>query len=52
MQTDLCLGTLASLGREAITIGAGNIDFSTLPGDWKSPYIYLDRETTLAVVNQ
>ena len=52
VETDLSLGNLAWLGREAITIGAGNIDFSTLPGDWKSPYIYLDREKTLAVVNQ
>ena len=32
--------------------GAENIDFSTLPGDWKSPYIYLDQEETLALVNQ
>ena len=52
VETDLSLGNLAWLGREAITIGAENIDFSTLPGDWKSPYIYLDREKTLAVVNQ
>ena len=52
VETDLSLGNLAWLGREAITIGAENIDFSTLPGDWKSPYIYLDREETLALVNQ
>ena len=52
VETDLSLGNLAWLGREAITIGAENIDFSTLPGNWKSPYIYLDREETLALVNQ
>ena len=52
VETDLSLGNLAWLGREAITIGAENIDFSTLPGDWKSPYIYLDQEETLALVNQ
>ena len=52
VETDLSLGNLAWLGREAITIGAENIDFSTLPGNWKSPYIYLDQEETLALVNQ
>lgn len=52
VETDLTLGNLAWLGREAISIGAENIDFSTLPGEWKSPYIYLDQEATLALVNQ
>lgn len=52
VETDLTLGNLAWLGREAIGIGAENIDFSTLPGAWKSPYIHLDREETLSLVNQ
>ena len=52
VETDLSIGNLAWLGREAIAIGAENIDFSTLPSEWKSPYIYLDREATLALVNQ
>ena len=52
VETDLSLGNLAWLGREAISIGVENIDFSTLPGDWKSPYIYLDQEETLTLVNQ
>ena len=52
VETDLSLGNLAWLGREAITIGAENIDFSTLPGKWKSPYIYPDQEETLSLVNQ
>ena len=52
VETDLSLGNLAWLGREAIDIGAENIDFSTLPGKWKSPYIYPDPEETLALVNQ
>lgn len=52
VETDLSLGNLAWLGREAIAIGAENIDFSTLPGNWKSPYIYLDQEATLDLVNQ
>lgn len=52
VETDLSLGNLAWLGKEAISIGADNIDFSTLPNSWKSPYIYLDPDETLALVNQ
>ena len=52
VETDLNLGNLAWLGGEAISIGSDGIDFSTLPGNWKSPYIYLDLSETLAVVNQ
>ena len=32
-------------------MGVDNLSFSTLPGDWKSPYIYLDPEATLELVN-
>ena len=52
VKTDLELGELAWLGKEAITIGAENISFSTLPGEWKSPYIYLDPEAILTLVNE
>ncbi len=52
VETDLSLGNLAWLGGQAISIGAEGIDFSTLPGEWKSPYIYLNQEETLAVLNQ
>ena len=52
VETDLTVGNLAWLGREAIGIGAENIDFSTLPGEWKSPYIHLDKDATLALINQ
>lgn len=52
VETDLTLGNLLWLGKEAVEIGAENVDFSTLPGNWKSPYIYLDQEETLALVNQ
>ena len=52
VETDLTLGNLAWLGKEAISMGAENISFSTLPGEWKSPYIYLDREAVLALVNE
>lgn len=52
VETDLTLGNLAWLGKEAITMGSDAISFSTLPGEWHSPYIYLDPEETLSVVNQ
>lgn len=52
VDTDLSLGNLAWLGSEAISMGVDNITFSTLPGEWKSPYIYLDREAVLTLVNE
>ena len=52
VETDLTLGNLAWLGGEAISMGADAVSFSTLPGEWKSPYIYLDPEATLELVNQ
>ena len=33
-------------------MGADAISFSTLPSEWHSPYIYLDTEATLALVNE
>ena len=51
VQTDLTLGNLAWLGKAAVGIGAEHIDFSTLPGEWKSPYIYLDQAAVLELVN-
>lgn len=52
VETDLTLNNLAWLGKEAISIGPDNIDFSTLPNSWKSPYIYLGQAETLALVNE
>ena len=52
VETDLSLGNLAWLGGEVIQMGADNVNFSTLPGDWKSPYIYLNRDEVLTLVNQ
>ena len=52
VDTDLTLGNLAWLGKAAIEIGVENIDFSTLSGEWESPYIYLDREAVLTLVNE
>ena len=52
VDTDLTLGNLAWLGKEAITMGSKGISFSILPGEWKSPYIYLDQEAVLTLVNE
>ena len=52
VETDLTVGNLAWLGKEAIGMGSGAISFSTLPGEWRSPYIYLDQEAVLTLVNQ
>ena len=52
VETDLTLGNLGWLGKEAISIGADAITFSTLPSEWHSPYIYLAPEATLTLVNE
>ena len=52
VDTDLTLGNLAWLGKEAISIGVENIQFSTLSTNWESPYIYLSPDETLTLVNQ
>ena len=52
VETDLTLGNLAWLGKEAIAMGSDAVSFSTLPNEWKSPYIYLNQDETLALINQ
>ncbi len=52
VETDLTVGNLVWLGGSVAAMGAENVSFATLPGEWKSPYIYLDQEETLAMVNQ
>ena len=51
VDTDLSVGNLAWLGTEALKMGLDSIDFSTLPNVWKSPYIYLNPDETLTLVN-
>ena len=51
METDLTLGNLAWLGTEVLGMGVDKIEFSTLPNEWRSPYIYLDPAETLTLVN-
>ncbi len=48
---NLTVGNLAWLGTEMISMGTENISFSTLPGEWKSPYIHLDQAAVLELVN-
>ena len=52
VETDLSLGNLAWLGAQLIAMGPDKVEFSTLPNEWKSPYIYLDPEETLTLINQ
>ncbi len=52
VKTDLTVGNLAWMGAQVAAMGTENIEFATLPGDWKSPYIYLNQEEVLAMVNE
>lgn len=52
VDTDLTIGNLAWLADKVLAMGTENISFSTLPSQWHSPYIYLDQEATLDLVNQ
>lgn len=51
VDTNLSLSDMAWFGQQALSAGMENISFSTLPGEWHSPYIYLDRDETLSLVN-
>ena len=51
VDTDLSVGNLVWLGTEVLKMGVDKIDFSTLPNEWRSPYIYLIPDETLTLVN-
>lgn len=56
VETDLTVGNLAWLGKEAISIGMDHITFETLPGDGSGyykgiAYYTLDPDATLEMVN-
>lgn len=51
VKTDLTLPNLAWLGAQAVAAGSDGIQFATLPGTWKSPYIYTDRQGALDLIN-
>ena len=53
VKTDMSMGNLAWLGKEAINMGVDKITFSTLPGEWSnglSLYL-LNRDAILELVN-
>ena len=52
VETDLTVGNLVWMGGQVAAMGLENIEFATLPGEWKSPYIYLNQEEVLAMVNE
>ena len=52
VKTDLTVGNLFWMGTAVAGMGTENIEFATLPGEWKSPYIYLNQEEVLAMVNE
>jgi len=52
VETDLTVGNLVWMGTQVIGMGSDAVEFATLPGDWKSPYIYLNQEEVLAMVNE
>ena len=51
VDTDLSVTDLAWFGMQVLGMGVDKIDFSTLPNEWKYPYIYLDPTETLTLVN-
>ena len=51
VDTDLSGGNLAGLCTEVLKLGVDKIDFSSLPNEWRSPYIYLIPDETLTLVN-
>lgn len=51
VDTNLTNGNLVWLGTQAIGLGSNAISFSTLSGEWTSPYIYADASDALTTVN-
>ncbi len=52
VDTDLTVGNLGWMGAQVAAMGMDSIEFATLPGEWHDPYIYLDQEEVLAMVNE
>ena len=52
VKTNLTLTDLGWLARKAIHVGTDHLQFATLPGEWRNPYIYPDPQKTLAFVNE
>ena len=52
VKTDLTVSNLAWLGGKAIDAGADGVEVSTLPSSWKYPYVYLDKNKVLEIINE
>ena len=54
VDTTMSLSDMAWFGTEAIKMGSGAVEFSTLPGEWDDSdnFVHLDPDATLKVVNQ
>ena len=51
VDTDLTVGNLVWMGTQVIGMGSDAVEFATLPGEWHDPYIYLNQDEVLALVN-
>ena len=51
VDTNLSIFDIARFGNAILKMGVDKIDFSTLPNEWISPYIYLIPDETLTLVN-
>jgi LCP family protein required for cell wall assembly len=52
VNTDLSLSNLLWFASQALSFDMENLNTMTLPAEWTSPYMYLDPEQTLEMVNQ
>ena len=52
VETDLSLSDMAWFASQALSFQMENLNTVTLPAEWRSPYMYLDPEGTLEIVNQ
>lgn len=52
VETDLSLSNMAWFASQALSFQMENLNTMTLPAEWISPYMYLDPDGTLAMVNQ
>ena len=52
VKTDLTLQNLVWLGKQAFEAGSDGIQFATLLGTWKSPFVYTNREEALTLINE
>ena len=52
VETDLSVTDMMWFASQALYFDMENLNTMTLPAEWHSPYMYLDPEATLEMVNQ